>query len=48
MFVDAIDEQMYDEHHGSGLCYLSLNKVNYFTIIVIFGCVKLHELFIKF
>lgn len=26
MFVDAIDEQMYDEHHGSGLCYLSLNK----------------------
>ncbi|KAI3701268.1 hypothetical protein L2E82_45919 [Cichorium intybus] len=26
MFVDAIDAQVYDEHHGGGLCYLSLNK----------------------
>ncbi|KAL4567035.1 hypothetical protein LXL04_022606 [Taraxacum kok-saghyz] len=26
MFVDAIDAQVYDEHHGGGFCYLSLNK----------------------
>ncbi|KAJ6851890.1 uncharacterized protein M6B38_257805 [Iris pallida] len=26
MFVDALDAQMYDEHHGSGHCYLSLTK----------------------
>jgi len=27
MFVDAMDAQMYDEHHQSGYCYLSLAKV---------------------
>lgn len=27
MFVDALDAQMYDEHHSSGRCYLSLSKV---------------------
>ncbi|KAK9088788.1 hypothetical protein Scep_027870 [Stephania cephalantha] len=26
MFVDALDAQMYDEHHESGRCYLSLSK----------------------
>ncbi|XP_034904882.1 uncharacterized protein [Populus alba] len=26
MFVDALDAQMYDEHHQSGRCYLSLAK----------------------
>ncbi|CAK7348791.1 unnamed protein product [Dovyalis caffra] len=26
MFVDALDAQMYDEHHRSGRCYLSLAK----------------------
>ncbi|KVH91086.1 hypothetical protein Ccrd_006880 [Cynara cardunculus var. scolymus] len=26
MFVDALDAQVYDEHHRSGLCYLSLSK----------------------
>nr|GEW69353.1 glycosyl transferase, family 1 [Tanacetum cinerariifolium] len=26
MFVDALDAQVYNEHHGSGLCYLSLSK----------------------
>ncbi|CAL9007370.1 unnamed protein product [Prunus brigantina] len=26
MFVDALDAQMYDEHHSSGRCYLSLSK----------------------
>lgn len=26
MFVDALDAQMYDEHHRSGLCYLNLSK----------------------
>ncbi|XP_024988831.1 uncharacterized protein LOC112523447 [Cynara cardunculus var. scolymus] len=26
MFVDALDSQVYDEHHQSGLCYLSLSK----------------------
>ncbi|XP_071735917.1 uncharacterized protein [Rutidosis leptorrhynchoides] len=26
MFVDALDAQVYDEHHESGLCYLSLSK----------------------
>lgn len=26
MFVDTLDAQMYDEHHQSGLCYLSLSK----------------------
>ncbi|PIA34447.1 hypothetical protein AQUCO_03700009v1 [Aquilegia coerulea] len=28
MFVDALDAQMYDEHHQSGHCYLSLHKVS--------------------
>ncbi|KAK5783551.1 hypothetical protein PVK06_038060 [Gossypium arboreum] len=27
MFVDALDAQMYDEHHQSGHCYLSFSKV---------------------
>ena len=27
MFVDALDAQMYDEHHRSGRCYLSPAKV---------------------
>lgn len=27
MFVDALDGLMYDEHHSSGRCYLSLSKV---------------------
>ncbi|KAK1418660.1 hypothetical protein QVD17_27805 [Tagetes erecta] len=26
MFVDALDAQVYDEHHQHGLCYLSLTK----------------------
>ncbi|XP_008791488.1 uncharacterized protein LOC103708367 [Phoenix dactylifera] len=26
MFVDALDAQMYDEHHQSGHCYLSVSK----------------------
>ncbi|KAK4788389.1 hypothetical protein SAY86_019708 [Trapa natans] len=26
MFVDALDEQMYDEHHQTGHCYLSLSR----------------------
>ncbi|KAA3475229.1 Chromosomal replication initiator DnaA [Gossypium australe] len=26
MFVDALDAQMYDEHHQSGHCYLSFSK----------------------
>ncbi|KAF6162107.1 hypothetical protein GIB67_008236 [Kingdonia uniflora] len=26
MFVDALDAEMYDEHHQSGHCYLSLSK----------------------
>ncbi|GLU00759.1 hypothetical protein SLE2022_181040 [Rubroshorea leprosula] len=26
MFVDALDAQMYDEHHQSGRCYLSFSK----------------------
>ncbi|KAJ4952515.1 hypothetical protein NE237_029347 [Protea cynaroides] len=26
MFVDSLDAQMYDEHHNSGHCYLSLSK----------------------
>nr|GEX24543.1 putative glycosyl transferase family 1 protein [Tanacetum cinerariifolium] len=26
MFVDALDAQYYEEHHQSGLCYLSLSK----------------------
>ncbi|XVF80160.1 hypothetical protein PTKIN_Ptkin15bG0048400 [Pterospermum kingtungense] len=26
MFVDALDAQMYDEHHQSGQCYLSFSK----------------------
>ncbi|KAL5718720.1 hypothetical protein ACHQM5_011596 [Ranunculus cassubicifolius] len=26
MFVDALDAEMYDEHHQSGHCYLSLHK----------------------
>ncbi|KAK9279941.1 hypothetical protein L1049_013625 [Liquidambar formosana] len=26
MFVDALDAQIYDEHHQSGQCYLSLSK----------------------
>lgn len=26
MFVDALDAQMYDEHHQTGRCYLSLSK----------------------
>ncbi|XP_030548052.1 uncharacterized protein LOC115753546 [Rhodamnia argentea] len=26
MFVDALDAQMYDEHHQTGHCYLSLSK----------------------
>ncbi|KAL5718715.1 hypothetical protein ACHQM5_011592 [Ranunculus cassubicifolius] len=26
MFVDALDTEMYDEHHQSGHCYLSLHK----------------------
>ncbi|KAA8516117.1 hypothetical protein F0562_019296 [Nyssa sinensis] len=26
MFVDVLDAQMYDEHHQSGQCYLSLSK----------------------
>ncbi|KAG7994590.1 hypothetical protein I3843_01G065500 [Carya illinoinensis] len=26
MFVDALDAHMYDEHHSSGFCYLSLSK----------------------
>ncbi|KAJ9563366.1 hypothetical protein OSB04_008526 [Centaurea solstitialis] len=26
MFVDALDAQVYDEHHQSGLCHLSLSK----------------------
>ncbi|KAF3439932.1 hypothetical protein FNV43_RR18210 [Rhamnella rubrinervis] len=26
MFVDALDAQMYEEHHSSGHCYLSLSK----------------------
>ncbi|KAJ0971503.1 hypothetical protein J5N97_019462 [Dioscorea zingiberensis] len=26
MFVDALDAQIYDEHHQSGRCYLSLSK----------------------
>ncbi|XP_059636106.1 uncharacterized protein LOC132278330 [Cornus florida] len=26
MFVDALDSQIYDEHHESGHCYLSLSK----------------------
>ncbi|KAI3693411.1 hypothetical protein L6452_33246 [Arctium lappa] len=26
MFVDALDAQVYDEYHRSGLCYLSLSK----------------------
>lgn len=30
MFVDALDAQVYDEHHESGLCYLSLSKVKIF------------------
>ncbi|XP_040936906.1 uncharacterized protein [Gossypium hirsutum] len=27
MFVDALDAQMYDEHHQSGHCYLSFSEV---------------------
>lgn len=27
MFVDALDAEMYNEHHSSGRCYLSLSKV---------------------
>jgi len=27
MFVDALDAQMYDEHHSTGRCSLSLSKV---------------------
>uniref|UniRef100_A0A1D1Z063 D-inositol 3-phosphate glycosyltransferase n=1 Tax=Anthurium amnicola TaxID=1678845 RepID=A0A1D1Z063_9ARAE len=27
MFVDALDVQIYEEHHQTGLCYLSLSKV---------------------
>lgn len=27
MFVDALDAQMYDEHHSTGHCPLSLSKV---------------------
>lgn len=30
MFVDALDVEMYNEHHSSGRCYLSLPKVIYF------------------
>ncbi|PON49606.1 Glycosyl transferase [Parasponia andersonii] len=26
MFVDALDSQMYDQHHSNGHCYLSLSK----------------------
>ncbi|KAJ0052489.1 hypothetical protein Pint_00517 [Pistacia integerrima] len=26
MFVDALDAQMYDEHHQNGYCYLSMSK----------------------
>ncbi|KAH9625223.1 hypothetical protein KSS87_019919 [Heliosperma pusillum] len=26
MFVDALDNQMYDQHHSTGHCYLSLSK----------------------
>ncbi|KAL4586124.1 hypothetical protein LXL04_010755 [Taraxacum kok-saghyz] len=26
MFVDALDAQVYDEHHESGVCYFSLSK----------------------
>ncbi|CAH1420920.1 unnamed protein product [Lactuca virosa] len=27
MFVDALDAQVYDQHHHSGLCYLSLSRL---------------------
>jgi hypothetical protein len=38
MFVDALDAQMYDEHHQSGRCYLSLAKVTFeFSVI---ACMK--------
>lgn len=28
MFVDALDSEFYEQHHLSGLCYLSLSKVS--------------------
>ena len=31
MFVDALDTQMYDEHHSTGRCPLSLSKVTCFV-----------------
>uniref|UniRef100_A0A2N9FPT6 Glycosyl transferase family 1 domain-containing protein n=1 Tax=Fagus sylvatica TaxID=28930 RepID=A0A2N9FPT6_FAGSY len=31
MFVDALDAHMYDEHHSSGHCYLSLSKGYHFN-----------------
>lgn len=30
MFVDALDAQMYEEHHSTGHCPLSLSKVSCF------------------
>lgn len=34
MFIDALDAQMYDEHHSSGRCYLSLSKVTPLCFLV--------------
>ncbi|XP_031393102.1 uncharacterized protein LOC116204888 isoform X2 [Punica granatum] len=39
MFVDALDAQMYNEHHRTGHCYLSFSKlVKCRTSIAILGC----------
>jgi len=43
MFVDALDAQMYEEHHRSGLCYLNLSKVSgiMISILLSFSFIRL-------
>lgn len=50
MFVDALDAQMYDKHHSSGHCYLSLSKVTFYFNKILFICnnvFSIKKLYIK-
>lgn len=35
MFVDALDAEMYEEHHITGHCYLSVNKVSLLLLLYV-------------
>lgn len=36
MFVDALDAEMYEEHHRTGHCYLSVHKVTLLLVLYLY------------